>query len=148
MLLIILLIIIGIIAIATFAFLRTRGSKKPQGLEIRAKKKTTSEYKGTAQVKTPKPKPKVSEAAGEALSAAQLAVISQETQKTREEMLIEEKEDICPVHKGPIVGIMYACPKCKTKYCMKCARTLVQKAEGCWACNEPISFFDEDLNPP
>jgi parallel beta-helix repeat protein len=146
-LIIILLIIIGIIAVALIAFLRTKSSKKPQGLEIRAKKKTTAEYKRTTQVKTPKPKPKPSQA-GEALSAEQLAAISQETQKTREEMLIEEKEDVCPVHKGPIVGIMYACPKCKTKYCMKCARTLVQKNEGCWACNEPISFFDEDLNPP
>ena len=84
----------------------------------------------------------------EALSAAELTTIQAETQQTREEMLIEEKEEICPVHKGPIVGVMYKCPKCKTKYCMKCARTLVQKGEGCWVCNQPISFMDEDISNP
>ncbi len=147
LLLIILLVIIGIIAIVAIGFLRTRAKKEPKGLEIKAKRKTTSEYKRTTTKAAPiKPKVKKSPSAEVSQSPEEMAAISEETQKTRAEMLIEEKEDICPVHKGPIVGIMYACPKCKTKYCMKCARTLVQNNEGCWACNDPISFFDEDLN--
>jgi len=140
------IIIVGIIALLGFIVIRNRSKSKPeQGLQIKAKRKTTADYNKPTPVITPKPKEKKSPTKEVAPSSEELAAIQAETQKTRDEMLIEEKEDVCPVHKGPIMGINYACPKCKTKYCMKCARTLIQNKEGCWACNEPISFMDEDL---
>jgi len=146
--LIIFLIILAIAIIGALGFIKSRGKKEDsQGLAIKAKRKTTSDFKKTPAETTPKPKlkPKVATDKGDILTPGELAAIQEETKKTRDEMLIEEKEDVCPVHKGTIVGILYACPKCKTKYCMKCARTLIQNKEGCWICNEPISFMDEDL---
>lgn len=64
--------------------------------------------------------------------------LEKERKKTEKEMAVDIKVDICPVHKGKILGVIYSCPKCNVKYCMKCARTLKNQNEGCWACNEPI----------
>ncbi len=58
--------------------------------------------------------------------------------KTEKEMQVEKKEHTCIVHKGPIKGAMYLCPKCETFYCMTCARTLKANGEKCWSCESEI----------
>ena len=50
------------------------------------------------------------------------------------EIDITKKEYICIVHKGVIEGGAYICPHCKALYCFKCANTLKQQGETCWAC--------------
>lgn len=63
-----------------------------------------------------------------------------EIKKTEAEIDIEEKEVICVVHKGPITGSIYLCPKCKTYYCQKCALALKEKGEKCWSCEEEFKL--------
>ncbi len=70
------------------------------------------------------------------LTAAELA----EIQRTELEVDIEKKEVICIVHKGPIDGAIYLCPKCKTYYCFKCAQALKEKGEKCWSCESDIKI--------
>ena len=71
--------------------------------------------------------------------------IKKERAQTEKEMEIREDVDICQVHKGPIEGVNYICPKCKTKYCLKCAQVLKQRNEGCWVCDTPIKLGLTDL---
>ena len=63
-----------------------------------------------------------------------------EVEKTESEMEIEKKEVVCVVHRGPIVGNIYLCPKCMTYYCVKCAKALKEKDEACWSCGEDIDI--------
>ena len=63
-----------------------------------------------------------------------------ELQKTEKELIIKEKEDFCQIHRGPLSGITYVCPKCKTKYCLKCAQTLKIRDEHCWTCDAEIKI--------
>jgi len=62
-----------------------------------------------------------------------------ELKKTESEVDLEEKDAVCVVHKGAIVGTVYICPKCKTYYCLKCANALVEKDEKCWTCESEIT---------
>ncbi len=64
----------------------------------------------------------------------------EEIEKTKEELSIQEKPVLCQVHKGPIMGINYICPKCKATYCLKCATLLAEKKEPCWVCEEFIKI--------
>ena len=61
-----------------------------------------------------------------------------EIEKTKGEMEVDVVIDRCQVHKGPLLGITYVCPKCQTKYCLKCANALMEKGEACWVCEEEI----------
>jgi len=70
----------------------------------------------------------------------------EEIKKTWSEIDIQEKMDLCLVHKGRIKGLNYICPKCQAKYCLKCATHLAKKEKRCWACNEPISIGIENDN--
>ena len=64
----------------------------------------------------------------------------QELEKTESEVGVEEQKIICIVHKGPIVGAnIYACPSCKTFYCIKCATVLKENGEKCWSCDKDIN---------
>ena len=63
----------------------------------------------------------------------------EELKKTESEVDVEEKEAICLVHKGAIVGTVYICPNCKTYYCLKCANALINKGEKCWTCEREIT---------
>jgi len=63
-----------------------------------------------------------------------------EIEQTESEIDIEEKEILCIVHKGPIVGAIYLCPKCKTYYCQKCALVLKEQGEHCWSCENEIEL--------
>lgn len=62
-----------------------------------------------------------------------------ELEKTESELELEEKEAICVVHKGPIVGTAYICPQCKTFYCLKCITALQEKGEKCWNCGTELN---------
>ena len=66
--------------------------------------------------------------------------VLKETALTESEMEIEPDADFCVVHKGPIRGIIYSCPKCGVKYCMKCAKMLKKRKEGCWSCEGKIEL--------
>ena len=63
-----------------------------------------------------------------------------ETSTEEEEFDIEEDQDQCIVHKGPIRGLIYSCPGCGSKYCLRCAKTIKEKEENCWVCNAEIKF--------
>ncbi len=86
--------------------------------------------------KEPKKKDAVPEK--EPLDAFEKKRIMKETAITESEMEIKPDQDFCIIHKGPIRGIIYSCPKCGVKYCMKCASTLKNRKEGCWSCEEKI----------
>jgi hypothetical protein len=72
----------------------------------------------------------------------------EELKKTESEVDIEEKAITCIVHKGPIDGAVYICPKCKTFYCSRCANALKDKGEKCWSCKTDINVFVEDSVVP
>jgi len=65
----------------------------------------------------------------------------QELQQTEAEMGIEEMQINCIVHKGPVEGTnVYICPKCKTFYCVRCAKALKEKGEKCWTCRSELTL--------
>ncbi|MBN1802094.1 MAG: PKD domain-containing protein, partial [Candidatus Lokiarchaeota archaeon] len=87
--------------------------------------------------KFPKPRPKSkSDSPNKYRSAGGTADSMLELQKTESELEIFEDRDVCQIHKGFIKGVIFSCPKCKAKYCMKCARLIAQKDEGCWLCGQ------------
>lgn len=59
---------------------------------------------------------------------------------TEKEVDVEETKTICVVHKGPIAGAIYLCPKCKVFYCTKCAEALKKNGEKCWSCKAEIEI--------
>jgi hypothetical protein len=61
--------------------------------------------------------------------------LKRDLEKIESEVEIEEKDYICIVHRGPIEGTTYICPKCKTFYCIKCVKTLKESDERCWYCD-------------
>ncbi|MEX2717558.1 MAG: SBBP repeat-containing protein [Candidatus Sigynarchaeota archaeon] len=63
-----------------------------------------------------------------------------EMEKTEKEVQAFETQHICVVHKGPIAGAIFLCPKCKVFYCMTCALVLKQKGEKCWSCGADIAI--------
>jgi len=63
-----------------------------------------------------------------------------EMEKTEKEVQAFETQHICVVHKGPIAGAIFLCPKCKVFYCMNCALVLKQKGEKCWSCGAEIAI--------
>jgi hypothetical protein len=100
--------------------------------------KTSSELNQKAQEKKVTVKPKKGQVKGKTPKG--LTEEEQEDlKKTESEVDLEEKEAVCVVHKGSIVGTVYICPKCKTYYCLKCANALVEKREKCWTCESDIT---------
>ncbi len=69
---------------------------------------------------------------------------AKEVEETEKELELKEKLDICPVHKGTIEGVSYICPKCHAKYCLKCAKTLMENREGCWVCETAINAITDN----
>jgi len=64
----------------------------------------------------------------------------EELKKTEQEVTTILNVELCIVHKGPIKGANYACPKCNTTYCLNCAATLANKGESCWSCGNKIEL--------
>jgi hypothetical protein len=49
------------------------------------------------------------------------------------------KENYCLFHKGDIKGKeVYICPKCKTNYCMDCAKIAKSEGKKCIKCKQLI----------
>lgn len=89
---------------------------------------------------TPEGQPKKIGKINELITPTTLSVQQEkELKKTEAEMEIEKKELICVIHRGPILGAMYACPNCQILYCQKCAKTLKEKGEKYWSCNQEIN---------
>ena len=153
-LMIIIIIIIGAaIVVGGFIYSRSKGKKgvtvpSKKQLQIKSKRKTLGSAaasetpkggvppKGAKAPKGVKGKGKGGEEADAGLTAAE----EEELAKTEEEVAVDEQKMICVVHKGPIDGAIYACPKCKTFYCMKCAQTLKEKGEHCWSCEKEFNI--------
>ncbi len=65
-----------------------------------------------------------------------------EFDNTENEVTAIKEQKICIVHKGPISGAIFLCPKCETFYCMKCATYLKKNGEKCWSCKAEIDVPD------
>ncbi len=61
-------------------------------------------------------------------------------EKLESEIDIVEQKIICVVDKGPVIGKIYVCPKCKAFHCLRCANALQDKNEGCWACKSEFKL--------
>lgn len=53
---------------------------------------------------------------------------------------IKLTENFCLFHKGIIQGDIYTCPKCKTKYCLECAKKAKLEGQLCVKCKQLIIF--------
>ncbi|MCK4687402.1 MAG: hypothetical protein KAT66_04685 [Candidatus Lokiarchaeota archaeon] len=51
---------------------------------------------------------------------------------------IKNMDNFCLFHKGHIKGEIYSCPKCKTKYCLKCAKEARNEGKYCVKCKQII----------
>nr|MDO8110468.1 NosD domain-containing protein [Candidatus Sigynarchaeota archaeon] len=72
-----------------------------------------------------------------------------EAAKTEKEITRYVDVPNCIVHKGPIAGANYLCPRCKTLYCINCAMVLKQRGEKCWSCGADIEIsLPGDAVPP
>ena len=45
---------------------------------------------------------------------------------------------ICLLHKGALSDLKYTCPKCKTQYCLECAKTAKEEGIVCVKCKQLI----------
>lgn len=106
-------------------------------------KNSTKEQQKTPKISPIKPKKKKvkkEKAIPKEKAEEQQKKRTEEIEKTESEMDIEEEIERCTVHKGPITGMVYICPKCRTKYCQNCAKALKARKEGCWVCDTPIQL--------
>ncbi len=88
-------------------------------------------------------KPKKSLVASNQLQANHFEDIEtkrKEIEETESQMGIVKPKIMCVVHKGPIIGPSYICPRCETFYCMNCARVLKMRGESCWSCKLNINL--------
>ncbi|MFX0100451.1 MAG: hypothetical protein ACFFCS_12835 [Candidatus Hodarchaeota archaeon] len=144
-LIIIILAVIGGVVVAAIAVVASRKKQKVvtavQPTQQLPKLKKRPSYTEPGEL-TGKLAPKKKLLAGKAdmgdekrpMTAEELA----ELQETEKEVVTFEEKKICVVHKGPIAGAMYMCPKCETLYCMKCARSISTAGEQCWTCGDPL----------
>jgi len=51
---------------------------------------------------------------------------------------IKISEQFCLFHKGNIRGEIYICPKCKSKYCLECAKKAMNEGKSCIKCKQII----------
>ncbi|MBN2153890.1 MAG: hypothetical protein JW839_20705, partial [Candidatus Lokiarchaeota archaeon] len=77
-----------------------------------------------------------------AVAADESAAALEPLDKTEEEVTTFKDQKICVVHKGPISGAIYLCPKCETFYCLKCATFLKKNGEKCWSCKAEMDVPD------
>ncbi|MFX0102070.1 MAG: SBBP repeat-containing protein [Candidatus Hodarchaeota archaeon] len=139
LLIIAIIIVAAILSGAVIIYLRKRTKKeKVKRKPIKVKEKVTTPRGPVQPVKSRKGKaPGVEQDESEkALTAEEI----DELTRTEQEVTAKMEEQTCIVHKGPISGTNYSCPKCKTFYCLKCATTLAEKGEDCWSCGNPIEL--------
>ncbi|MEE9574050.1 MAG: right-handed parallel beta-helix repeat-containing protein [Candidatus Neomarinimicrobiota bacterium] len=66
---------------------------------------------------------------------AKKEVVDEETGVTLKPMKL-----VCIVHRGPVAGAVYICPKCQSIFCEKCALALKKNGENCWTCDQEITL--------
>lgn len=69
-----------------------------------------------------------------------LKLFSRPQKLTEEEVSVAMDKKICLVCRNKLARDIYLCPGCSALYCKKCASTLANMENECWACNVP---FDE-----
>jgi len=141
---IILLVVVIVAALGAagmFIFIRKRSVNK-KVLAFRKKVAISKDTKLGAGTTVAKDiRPKKDKKSDELKESTELSEVEQEEiEKTESEMDIEKQELMCVVHRGPIIGTMYACTKCQTIYCQKCAKTLKDKGEKCWSCHQEFEL--------
>ncbi|MFX0174805.1 MAG: hypothetical protein ACFE85_01090 [Candidatus Hodarchaeota archaeon] len=47
-------------------------------------------------------------------------------------------ENFCLFHKGTIKGEIYTCPRCKSNYCLECAKKAMNTGESCVKCKQIV----------
>ena len=57
---------------------------------------------------------------------------------SEEDVVFHKERKICLVCKGTAEGFTFICPTCGALYCQKCAQTLTNLENACWACFGPI----------
>jgi hypothetical protein len=117
--------------------IESRTWKPEEKLQIKAP--TSSQEKTTGEPKVTKKKIKP-DLESIPFSPEERLMREEEIKKTENEMDIQAKEDFCQIHRGPLSGITYVCPTCKTKYCLKCAESIKIKGEKCWGCEHPFEI--------
>jgi hypothetical protein len=70
---------------------------------------------------------------------AEIAYMKKQRQEiTEEDITISKERRLCLVHKGPIEGYSFICPKCDTFYCPTCLDAIVKIENICWSCGKPL----------
>ncbi len=137
---------------------KAKAQKKKAVLEkIKLKTEVSTESKDVVKKSTPViPIPSLEEAPKKIKKLATIEKTSskeeqlkqlEEVKKTEKEVNLESNIDICMIHKGKIQGVIYLCPKCSSKYCINCAKTLMGRGEHCWVCDSPFNI-DSDAKEP
>ena len=62
----------------------------------------------------------------------------QRKELNEEDIGIFKQTYICLVHKGPVEGVIFLCPHCKSYYCLKCYEAITKVENECWSCNNPL----------
>ncbi|MBN1803121.1 MAG: hypothetical protein JW891_16545 [Candidatus Lokiarchaeota archaeon] len=132
-LIVVLLSTVGISAVSSYVIISRKNKKKGTTSDLKRKKYLKSTQSQILKAATTIKKKKVS-----AIKAPLKEPSLTEVKTTTKEVIVQERADICQVHRGPIKGLIFSCPKCSCKYCVECALNLEEKNEGCWSCNEPL----------
>jgi len=135
LIILLILLIAASVCAVSYVLYRRKNTSQPIEKEIEPKDELLEEAPKSPVVK---PKKKKESPIKDEPDAFEKKKIMKETAITESEMEIVPDQDFCVIHKGPIRGIIYSCPKCGVKYCMKCATTLKERKENCWSCEEKI----------
>jgi predicted RNA-binding Zn-ribbon protein involved in translation (DUF1610 family) len=72
--------------------------------------------------------------------ADEIPLEHQVDEATEKEVMVEVKKETCIVCTNELKGTSFHCPKCSTKYCLRCAKVLAEKGEECWTCRTPLKI--------
>ena len=50
----------------------------------------------------------------------------------------KESDNFCLFHKGNLLEDIYTCPKCKTIYCLECAKKAQADSKSCIKCKQIV----------
>ncbi len=67
-----------------------------------------------------------------------LKIFTKPSRITEEEVAVHKEKKICLVCKGKALGFTFICYQCGAIYCSKCARSLSDLENVCWACDAPL----------
>jgi hypothetical protein len=132
--------IISIISFSLVSFVVVKKKQKKKVPSIRSKKTIKTPFWVSEEEQALKPIPK-KKAESELIAKEERTPEEiAELEKTEKEIGIEKEKFMCIVHRGKIVGNIYVCPNCQAIYCQNCAKSLKQKGESCWSCENEIEI--------